>query len=298
LIRRRIENGRWQQLHRGVYALFSGSPDRDARLWAAILWSGPGAVLSHETAAELQQLADRPAPLIHVTVPKERRVRAVPGLVVHRSATVARMRFPADVLPRTWVEDTILDLTQAADTLDDVCGWVTRAFGRRLTNEAKLRAVMELRKKLRWRTDLDELITVAAGGAHSVLEVRYDRDVERAHLLPESRHQAPFVGPGGRAGFRDRCYEKFGLIVELDGNETHPAEHHWKDKARDNAAAAHGMQSLRYGWKNVSKEACATAAEVASVLQLRGWEECPRPCSRSCVIARVRTRTRRSSVPR
>jgi len=87
----------------------------------------------------------------------------------------------------------------------------------------------------------------ASGGDHSVLGLRYHRDVERAHGLPESRRQVPFTGPGGRQGRRDRTYEKYAVVIELGGRLAHPAEGQWKDKARDNAAAVAGLQSLRYG---------------------------------------------------
>ena len=130
------------------------------------------------------------------------------------------------------------------------------------------------------------LIAAAAAGDHSVLEFRYHRDVERAHGLPEPARQVPFTGPGGRRGRRDRFYEKYGVVVELDGRLAHPAENQWKDKARDNAAAAKGKQSRRYGWAQVKWEACATAAEVARVLRLHGWDGQPRPCSPGCPVQR------------
>src|SRR6266496_6090319 len=56
LITRRLERQRWQQLYRGVYAVFTVPPPRAAWLWAAVLRAGPGAVLSHLTAAELHGL--------------------------------------------------------------------------------------------------------------------------------------------------------------------------------------------------------------------------------------------------
>ena len=176
----------------------------------------------------------------------------------------------------------MLDLTQSAKTFDDVCGWVTRAVARELTDEARLRQAMDLRKRLRWRADLNQLIVAAAGGDHSVLEFRYHRDVEKAHGLPEPVRQVPFTGPNGRRGRRDRVYEEYGVVVELDGRLAHPAENQWRDKTRDNAAAAAGEQSLRYGWAQVRWEACATAAEVATVLRLHGWDGRPRPCSPGC----------------
>ncbi len=78
MIKFRVSSGRWQQIYPGVYATFTGAPGRGAQLWAAVLWAGPGAMLSHETAAELQRLADKPAETIHVTVPGQRRVARDP----------------------------------------------------------------------------------------------------------------------------------------------------------------------------------------------------------------------------
>jgi hypothetical protein len=145
---------------------------------------------------------------------------------------------------------------------------------------------MSARKKLRWRTELNELIAAAAGGDHSVLEFRYHRDVERAHGLPESERQVLFTGPGGRRGRRDRTYEKYAVVIELDGRLAHPAEEQWKDKARDNAAAVGGLQSLRYGWNDVGRQPCATAVQVARVLRLHGWDGRLRSCSPACPAAR------------
>jgi hypothetical protein len=159
---------------------------------------------------------------------------------------------------------------------------VTSAFGRRLTGEGPLRATMSRRMRLRWRPELDEIITAAAGGAHSVLEFRYDRDVERAHGLPAARRQVPFTKPDGRPGFRDRYYAEFGLVIELDGKQAHPGERRGLDQSRDNAAAADGGSTLRYGWDDVTHRACPTAAQVADSLRSRGWTGRLKPCSPAC----------------
>jgi len=286
VIKFRLSSGRWQPIYPGVYATFTGVPGRGARLWAGVLSAGPGAMLSHETAAELQRLADQPVETIHVTVPGQRRIKAAEGISLHRSARAVEAMHRDTSPPRTRVEETLLDLTQTALTIDDVCGWVTRAFARELTDETRLRAAMKERARLRWRADLHELISAAADGDHSVLEYRYERDVERAHGLPEPARQAPFVGTGGRRGRRDRLYKEYGVVIELDGRLAHPIESQWKDKARDNAAAADGQQTLRYGWAQVNREPCAIAAEVARVLRRRGWKGRPRPCSPGCPVMR------------
>ena len=270
-----------------MYTVLTGAPGRSAQLWAAVLYAGPGALLSHETAAELNGLADKPTEQIHLSIPGQRRVAKRPGISIHRSDRALDAAQGHAYPPRTSIEETVLDLTQTAATFDDVCGWVTRAFARDLIDEASLLAAITQRTKLRWRADLRELIVAAASGDHSVLEFRYDRDVERSHGLPQPGRQVPFTKPDGRRGRRDRVYEEYAVVVELDGRAAHPEESKWRDKARDNAAAVAGRQTLRYGWTDVRHQPCATAAQVASVLRGHGWQGLPRPCSYGCPVPRL-----------
>jgi predicted transcriptional regulator of viral defense system len=280
MIFRRVESGRWQQLYRGVYAVFTGKPHRDTWLWAAVLRAGPGAVLSHQTAAELHGLIDSPAETIQVTVPSTRRI-TTPGLVIRISARVEQARQPCREPPRTSIEETVLDLTQLARTFDEVCGWITRACGRRLTTEERLRAAMASRKKMRWRAALDDILAAAGDGIHSVLEYRYLRDVERAHGLPRSKHQVRVV-IDGRPAYRDAYYEEYQVAVELDGKMAHPDEERWRDNQRDVKAGIQGIVTYRYGWRDVYGHPCETAALLARILRQHGWQGTAVPCSSRC----------------
>jgi hypothetical protein len=282
-IRWQLTRGWWRQVYPGVYATFSGAVGRDAQLWAAVLYAGKGAQLSHETAAEVNGLTELQSRLIHVSIPADRRVSPPDGVEIHLSAYLdVKARFPRGVVPHTLVEETVIDLVQTADSFDEACGWVTAAFGRRLTGEGPLRTTLGARRKLRWRGQLDEMIIAAAGGAHSLLEFRYDRDVERAHGLPRASQQVPFTKPGGGRGVRARYYEKFGLVVELDGKLAHPAERRGQDRSRDNDATGGGGSTLRYDWDDVTRHGCRTAAQVARSLASRGWKGQLRPCSLAC----------------
>jgi Transcriptional regulator, AbiEi antitoxin len=282
-IRWQLTRGTWRQIYPGVYATFSGAVGRDAQLWAAVLYAGKGAQLSHETAAEVNGLTERQSALINVSIPADRRVSPPNGVKVHLTPYLdLKARFPRGVVPHTLVEETVIDLVDAAKSFDEACGWVTAAFGRRLTGEGPLRTTLDARRKLRWRGQLDEMIIAAAGGAHSLLEFRYDRDVERAHGLPRASQQVPFTKPDGGRGFRDRCYEKFGLVVELDGKQAHPAERRGQDRSRDNDATAGGGSTLRYDWDDITRHGCRTAAQVARSLASRGWTGQPKHCSPAC----------------
>ena len=272
-------------LYWGVYAAFNGPPPRETWLWAAILRAGDGAVLSHQTAAELHGLIDFPADAIYVTVPSTRRV-ATRGLIVRMSGRVAQARRPNRDPPRTSVEETVLDLAQLSPSLDDVCGWITRACAKRLTTETKLRAALALRRKMRWRAELDDVLAAAGSGIHSALEYRYLRDVERAHGLPRSRHQVRVV-IDGKTVYRDAYYEEYQVAVELDGRLAHPDEERWRDSRRDNQARARGVETCRYTWRDVYAHPCETALLQAQILRRRGWRGTPRPCSAGCPVGRA-----------
>ena len=285
MITTRLERRRWQMLFRGVYAVFTGLPPRETWLWAAVLRAGDGAVLSHQTAAELHGLLGVPTDVIYVTVPSTRRIR-IRGLIVRTSGRIEQARQPNRALPRTSVEETVLDLVQVAPGFDDACGWITKACAKRLTTEEKLRAALAVRKKMRWRAELDDVLAAAGSGIHSVLEYRYLRDVERAHGLPRSRHQVRVV-IDGKVVYRDVYYEEYQAAVELDGRLAHPDEERWRDSNRDNQAHARGVQTSRYGWRDVYAHPCETALLQARILRRRGWRGIPKPCSPGCPVGRA-----------
>jgi hypothetical protein len=279
----RLRSGRWQALYRAVYVTHDGPVARNAELWAAVLYAGQGARLSHETAAEVIGLTDQRWPDIQVSIAPQRRVSPVKGLTIHYPSGNRRIwRPPPGVPPHTSEEDTVLDLVHSAENLDDVLGWVTRALAKPVTSEPHLRRAMAGRKRLRWRADLDEIITAAAGGAHSVLEYRHDRDVQRAHGLPPAEKQVPFRKPDGSRGYQDRYYRDYRLVIELDGRRYHPDERRAQDRARDNANAMAGAATLRYGWDDVTRRACETALQEAGALRRRGWTGTLKPCSPTC----------------
>jgi hypothetical protein len=274
-------SGRWRRLHFGVYAAFTGQPPRSAVLWAAVLRAGPRAILSHETAAELDGLIDKPSKVIHVTVRSAQHRQPVAGMVIHRSSRGIAFKQQRPLPPRTATEETVLDLAQAAASFDTVVWLVARACQRGLTTPFLLADSLQLRARARWRGALRQALLDVADGVHSVLEYRYLHDVERAHGLPRPDRQVEADRHPGRI-FRDIHYRKYRVTVELDGTASHPDEQRWQDKRRDNAAAADGIFTLRYGWADVTERPCETAREIATVLARGGWRGAPRRCGPAC----------------
>lgn len=276
---------RWQRLHPGVYVIFSGPLPYVTRVWGALLYAGEGAAAaSHETAAWLAGLLEQPPPLVHVTVPANRRISEQPGLRIHYSRRLEECTHPARQPTQTRIEETVLDLVEKALRVDDVVGLLTRACQRRLTTAARLRDSARGRKKLRWRRLIDEVLTDVVAGVQSPLERRFFRDVERAHGLPRGERNLA-EGQPGRRRYRDVRYRKYVTLVELDGSAAHPAEEREADQLRDNdVVEQEGAAPLRYGWAPVAGRPCQVAGQLARVLRRRGWKGRPRRCGPDCTL--------------
>jgi len=282
-----VRTGRWQVLRRGVYSTFTGVPAREATLWAALLRAGAGAALSHQTAAELFKVTDRPSSMIHVSVPASRHIAGIPGVVVHRSARLAAATHPSLLPPRTRIEETLLDLAQQAATFDAAFGAVCAGCQRRLTTPRLLLEAMSRRKKMRWRAELTQALAEIGAGVHSLLEYRHVRYVERPHGLPRASRQARMTADG-RHRFLDNLYGEYGLCVELDGQDAHPDDRRWQDVRRTNSVTESGIVTLRYGWTDVNYRPCRIAAQIGLVLTNLGWRGPLRPCGPACPVALAR----------
>jgi hypothetical protein len=127
-IKHRAARGRLHRIHQGVYAVGRPHLDRDGRWMAALLACGPGAVLSHSSAAELWRL-DREGPGIEVTIISPRSASR-PGIQAHRTRSLLDaevrpvrvtdpLRTLADLAPR-WREDAVEDAIERADR-NDLC---------------------------------------------------------------------------------------------------------------------------------------------------------------------------------
>jgi hypothetical protein len=248
-------------------------------------------MLSHETAAELHGLIDAPqGGTIHITVPPRRRpaqLRRVREIVIHRADRGQGPFVGPFVLPRTTIDDTVLDLGAAAPSFDSAYAWIARAVSRRLVTVGALRAALARRRRARWRKWLEDSFDESGAGVHSTLERRYVTDVARAHGLPAAQHQARRQ-LNGKTHYKDIWYPEYGIAVEIDGPAYHQNEQVPRDRDRDNAnLALDDVRTFRFGPVDVTARACETAAMVAVTLRRGGWQGSPRPCRRSaCPLRR------------
>jgi hypothetical protein len=281
----KLRTGRWQRVFPRVYATHSGALRRDELLRAVLAYAGADAALSHETAAALHGM--KPVgQMVHLTLPDNRRIADQPRLRLHFSR-----RWPPN--DRTWVrglavttaQRTVLDLAGAAKSAGTAAAVVIDAVNFRRTTSERIRLLAESWPRFRHRDVVLDVVTEAADGAHSALELRH-AVVCRRHVLPVGERQLRAV-LAGRVAYMDELLAPCGIVAEFDGKAGHSsALDVFRDHKRDNANAELGRSVLRVGWVSVLDEPCDVAAQRLRMLLRKGWHGPPRPCGEGCPIGR------------
>jgi predicted transcriptional regulator of viral defense system len=142
LLSHHVRSGRFVRSSRGLYRFRDYPVQPGDEIVAAWLRQAPDAVVSHESALEVLDLADSIADRVHLTVPRSRR-RLVPqeGVAIH---TTTHPLGPGDTVTRrgmrvTAPARTIADVAAAGVAPDQVTAAVHTALARGMTTPALLR---------------------------------------------------------------------------------------------------------------------------------------------------------------
>lgn len=268
VIRRRVETGRWERVHTGVYRLAGSQPSWHQQLLAACLAWGPDSVISHFSAAPLWRLIGfMPGP-IELCVPRERK-RAVRGCVVHRP----RLLPAVDVT----VIGTI-PVTTPARTLVDLAAVVSVETLEEALDDALRRGLVSL-SRLRWRaqeigrmgrpgvTKLRGLIDAGSAGVpQSVFETRLLRVLKRAGL-PQPELQYQIRDRGKLAAVVDFAFPKARLAVEAEGYRWHSGRLRFEhDLARRNRLTRLGWRVVHVTWRDLTERSDDLVADIVLAL--------------------------------
>jgi very-short-patch-repair endonuclease len=238
-IRERIRTGRLHRLHRGVYAVGHDELKAEAFWLAAVLACGPGAVLSHASAAAHWNIRKSAAATVDVTVPVRSGRRRRNGIRVHRSS---RLR-PEEVtvhegIPVTTVARTLLDLADSLPT-QALKRTIDEAEYLRLLDMTSLIAVVGNNPGRRGKRVLDAAASPPEL-TRSELEQRFLEMVSRRGL------PRPVVGATVTGYEVDFLWPDAALIVETDGFAAHGTRTAFdRDRLRDRRLARAGFRTIR-----------------------------------------------------
>jgi hypothetical protein len=275
----RLRNGRLVTLHRAVYALGHRALRAEGQLLAAVLACGPGAVLSHRSAAAWWGLRPSAATVVDVTVPSAAGRRHRRGtLRIHRRAALRRDEVTRHLgIPITTPARTVLDLASVA----------ARRPVERAMDEAEVLGLFDRRAL--------EAVAAAhatAPGARLLRSLLAEHkagttvtcsDLEELFLGFCDAHglDRPVVN-GMMAGFEvDFLWPAQRLGVEVDGYAFHRTRSAFeRDRMRDAVLAAEHVRVLRFTDRQIKKR----QAEVLEAITTARSEQ--------ALVARSRRRTR------
>jgi hypothetical protein len=259
-VTRWVANGRLHLIHRGVYAVGHSLLTLNGRLMAAALACGPGAFISHRSAAMLWGVLDDSRAIIDVVAAASRRSRR--GIAFHR----VRRLDPEDCgridgIPVTSLARTLLDIAEVVPRRRLVYA-LERAEKQQLLDLREIeaciarnpgrRGIRPLRRALRE-------IEPEALYAHEGLEREFVAFC-RSRGIDMPAMNAVVEGFTVDAVWRDRK-----LIVELDSWEHHKNRRQFEeDRFRDAVLELAGYRVVRVTTRLLRKEPARLAALISA----------------------------------
>jgi hypothetical protein len=254
--------GRLHRVHRGVYAVGHPILTANGHRMAAVLACGPGAALSHASAAALWEIRPTAATRIDVSVPGAGGRRKRARIRVHRAAKL---------LSDEVTEKHGIPVTTPARTLLDLAAQLPRRALERALDEAAKRELFDL-------TALTALISAhgnehGAGALTRALSRHHPGTTATKSTLEElmlaicDAHDLarPLVNTWVEGLEVDFHWPAHRLVVEADSYRYHHTRTAFdRDRERDAILARAGYRTLRFSDRQIAEEPGAVAATIRS----------------------------------
>ena len=267
-VQRAVEGGRLHRLHRGVFAVGHALISPHGECLAAVLGSGPKALLSHLSAAWLWGISTASHAPVDVTTPVRRKPR--PPIRLHEARRIAAAdRALRDEIPVTAVPRTLLDVAATVRF-----GWleamVERAEELELLDLGQLEALLSRTVGHHGHARLRRAIAGHRPSSltRSAIEKRFLRLCVDGGL-PQPRTN--FV----EAGVELDCYwPEFRFAVELDLYETHGTRAAFeRDRLRQEDLLLAGIAMTRVTGPRLQREPEEVLRRIRRLLEQRGLSE-------------------------
>jgi very-short-patch-repair endonuclease len=263
-VRRRVRTGRWTEPLPRVICRTTGTLTTHQWRLAAVMYAGPGAVLSHATACDIWRLPVPTSDRIVVTVPAGRHPRSTNTVWVRQSQRGTRPRL-MDGLPVTRPARSVVDAGLDLDRR----GSVDALMGRSI--QIGLVTLDDLADELdRAPSGGSRLLRLAmadvAQGSHAASEAQLLRLLRRSGLpMPEMNAR---VGTPLGTRYVDALWRAQRKGVEIDGQSYHLGPVQWQaDLLRQNAIQTTGIVLLRVPARRLWTEPDAVIAEIGAFLR-------------------------------
>lgn len=258
-----VRAARLHRLHPRVYVMGHLALAPLAKELAAQLACGPGAVISHRSAAYLWGLIDDEPSLVEVTL-IGRRCRPKPGIRVHSSAKLADRDVRRKGLVRlTYPARTVIDM--ACELTQDELAWlIAEARARKLLRDGELEAAVEQAGNSRGTAAVRAYLEREGGPVLSRSErERLMRRLVREAGMPQPQSNVRV------AGYEvDFLWAEQRVVVEVDSWQFHGHRAAFEsDRRKSMRLTDAGYIVIRITARQLTDEPLAVIAHISRALE-------------------------------
>jgi Protein of unknown function (DUF559) len=256
---RQVEAGYLQSILPRVYAVGHQAPSVEASLWEAVLYAGPGAMLSHATALWWRGLLDKQPWPLQVTTP--RRCRSLKGIRVYGRRS--HERFPHKGLPTTAVERALLDYAATAPP-ERLRYALANADYRKVLDIPALQLIAG-----NGRTGSTKLKNAIKRHEPKLAHTRSPLERLFLPLCERAGLPLPDVNVWIEGVLVDAVWRDRKLVVELDGENNHSSWNQIQnDRSKELILRRAAFDVVRYGTRQLEEEAALVEADVLRAYHL------------------------------
>lgn len=258
--------GPWQMLLRGVYAAQTGTPSADQRDMAALLYAGPGSVITGCAALRRLGLRVPRATNVDVLVPAARRRHSRDFVRVWRTTRMPDLFCASGQIHFALVTRAVADAARSLTDLREVRAVVASSVQSGWCRIAELARELgdgPVAGSARFRQVLAEV----ADGVRSVAEADF-RDLVNRAGLPVPVFNARLYSGGALLAVVDAWWPDAGVAAEVDSREWHLSAEDWERTIRRHARmTARGILVLHFTPRQIGTEQDQVVAALRAALE-------------------------------
>jgi very-short-patch-repair endonuclease len=256
---RRVQQGRWDRVHPGIYLVGGHRLTPEARIRAASLWGGPLAVITGPAAAYWHGMLDEPPALVELSVPAHSSPRPQPGIRLRR-----RDLYDSDVRDRDGIQVAAAPFAvlETAVALPDGSTFLDRALQKHVRFPAVYRSFCRNMGR-RGSSPAGRLLVAAADRADSAAERLLIR------LLRDAGIEGWVLGHPLGPYKIDLAFPARRVAIEVDGWAWHVDPDRFRhDRRKGNYITRCGWDLLRFTWHGLDAQPGASIAEIQETLAM------------------------------
>jgi hypothetical protein len=268
--------GPWQRLLPGVYLAVTGTPTRDQREMAALLYAGRPSLITGSAAVRRNRLSSPGPDVVDVLVPWERQRQSTGFVRLHRTKRMPERGYVTGKIWFAKAPRAVADAARSLTRFDDVRHIVCAAVQQRACTVAELTEELKA-GPARGATLFRDALAEIGDGVRSVAEGDLRALILSSDLPRPMFNARLFDANGVFIAAVDDWWPEAGVGSEVDSRAYHlSAEDQDRTTDRHDRLIAHGILLLHFSPKRIKTDPAGVISEIRAAIE-KGRSRPPLP---------------------